>query len=117
MSSNSIGSKKQLIMGGIAGLAILGCAAWFVYLATSGGPTVIQPNTEPGTSEWMKALATKQNDIYQQLEKVTIHPSEDGKSIVVSGSVKSAGDLAKLKSTLDAIEPKAPITWDVRVGQ
>lgn len=104
------------IKGGMAGIAILACIAWFIYLATSGGPTEIKSIADPATDAWMKAFATKQTDVYQQLERVTVRLSDDGKSISASGTVKSAADLAKLKATLEGIEPKTTIAWDVKVG-
>jgi hypothetical protein len=107
----------MMIKGGIAGVVILACIGWIIYLITSGGPTVIKPDETQPAVAWMKTFGTKQNDVYQQLEKVNIQPSADGKTVTISGSVKTAADLAKLKSTLEAIEPKAPLTWDVRVGQ
>ncbi len=110
-------SNANLAKGAVAGVVIVACIAYFTFLAFSGKPTVIASNADPAVAAWMQALTARQSEIYQQMEKVAVHPAEDGKSIVVSGTVSSKSDLAKLKAVLEGIEPKAPLTWEVSVGR
>ncbi|MBY0307134.1 MAG: hypothetical protein K2Q09_00185 [Phycisphaerales bacterium] len=110
-------SRSTLFKGLIAVAIILGCTVWVAYLLVSNRPTVIAVDPTKPTTAWLAEFNAKSSEIYDQIEKVLVSASEDGRSVTISGSVKSAADLDRLKSVLEGLEPKLPLTWSVRVGR
>jgi hypothetical protein len=110
-------NRSNLIKGGLAGAVILACVIWVAVTSFGNGPVVIKPNAAAPVAAWMQAYQAKQTELYQLTEKIAVRASDDGSGVVVSGSVKNAADLAAVKAALEAIQPKAPLTWDVKVGQ
>lgn len=110
-------NTANIVKGAIAGVVILGCIAWVAYISFSGGPVVLQSATTSTVTTWMQGYNAKQSELYQQLEKVSVRPTDDGNGIVITGTVKTAADMAKVKDVIEAIEPKTPITWDVKVSK
>lgn len=106
----------NLIKGLIAGVVIVACVAWVLFNVTGRKQPELKPVGDTAVIEWMKALPAKQQELYQEMEKVSVVPSEDGKGVTVSGQIRNAADMARIKAALESIQPSVPLTWDLRTG-
>lgn len=122
-SQSDLMHRNYLIKGAFAGLVIVLCIA---FLAWSLWPTpaVVIPPSEDPASNWNRGFAqinqehaTKLDAMYKLFAKITVQPSEDKQSVVVTGRVDSAADLNALKAELAKVQPAVPIDWQVTVGK
>jgi len=107
-------ARSQRIKIALAGCVILLCAAWMGYLYINREkPIEIVPETPAARF----IAAAPPVFAGEKFEFVHVEPSEDGQSVKVVGRVRDDAELAALKAGLEAVEPKVPLTWEVRVGR
>lgn len=103
----------------IAGLAIVIVAAlsWTIYISAAGSGDVVITSTREADkvhATVAKAVLTEQNK--WKFASISIAPSEDGKKVTVSGTVKTKVDLDELTKIVDASKGDFPVDMQVKIG-
>ena len=119
-NDDATGQRRQQIKLIASSVVILLCLGWMIFLFVSNRTvTVIKP--ESPAQHFI--VLTPPIFEGEKFELVHLTPSEDGKSVRVTGSVKTQAEMAELKSGLEGLKPKMPagesveLTWEVRVGR
>jgi len=108
-SRNDLNANKIKIIGAAAALLVAGVII-FSSISFGGGEVVMR---DPAREFINQVHATFP---YEGFLQVNLQPSEDSKSVLVTGSVKNAAELAQLKSLFEKADPQFPHTIDVKVG-
>lgn len=108
-SRNDPAANRIKIIG--AGLALLIATVIIVSSINFGGGEAVM--RDPAREFIQQVHATFP---YEGFLRVDMQPSEDNKSVLVTGSVKSAAELAQLKALFEKADPQFPHSIDVKVG-
>jgi hypothetical protein len=115
-AAKSVGVPRPVLIAGLA-LIIVSALGWTIYIST-GGPSdvVITSTREADTVQATvaKAVLTEQNK--WKFSSITIAPSEDGKKVVVSGTVKTKADMDELTKLVDGNKGGFPVEMAVKIG-
>jgi len=115
-AAKSVGVPRPVLIAGLA-LIIITALGWTIYISTSGsGDVVITSTREADTVQATvaKAVLTEQNK--WKFSSISIAPSEDGKKVVVSGTVKTKADMDELTKLVDANKGGFPVEMAVTIG-
>jgi hypothetical protein len=115
-AAKSSGVPRPVLIAGLS-LIIIAALGWTIYISTSGsGDVVITSTREADTVQATvaKAVLTEQNK--WKFSSISIAPSEDGKKVVVSGTVKTKADMDELTKLVDANKGGFPVEMTVTIG-
>jgi hypothetical protein len=105
---------KKRLMGITSAVVVVACGVYIWWGLRAPPPVEAElPKATPAIASIMERLGGK----VLQMPLVSISPSEDGSSVVVSGSVSSEALLRDLKAAVDGAEPKIPVTFSVQIAR
>lgn len=116
VATGSFFEKNRKVVGIAAGVITLLCLAFIVMRMTSSETVVIAVDETAAGVQWNSNLSKREQEIYRQMASINVELADDKQSVKVTGTVISDDDLKKLKSVLEAIEPKVALkSIDVQI--
>ncbi|MCU0688804.1 MAG: hypothetical protein MUE97_03575 [Phycisphaerales bacterium] len=110
--TDQTGSKNKIIAI-VAVVTLILALSMIALFLTLPAPTP-PPDNRPGV-QFVTSLGAAMQKDERVFANVSIRPTEDGLGAVVSGTVPTEADMAKLKAVLDSGTPKVNVTMNVTV--